>query len=177
MKLLRKATSIFDGTINLLALLAAILIVFMMLAVTYEVVMRYFLTRPTTWVIEITELCLLFVTFLGTAWLLREEGHVRMDLVLSRLKPKTQATLNIVTSIIGAIICLTLFWYGARVSWDVFVRDYYQYSVLNIPYVVIIVVVPIGSFLLSIQFLRRAYGFLGGLRAARAEEQRLLIGL
>ena len=79
MKILAKVGTIFDRTIGYLAFVAAIIIILTMLAVSAQIVMRYFLNRPMIWVMEITEISLLFITFLGTAWLLRREGHVKID--------------------------------------------------------------------------------------------------
>lgn len=157
---LKQIVRIADAVTDLLSIAAAVLLVFMTLAVTYEVIVRYFLSSPTTWVIEVSEICILFITFLGMAWLLKEDGHVRVDFVLIQLKVRTQALMNIVTSILGAAVALALFWYGARVSWDVYVRNYNQVAVLTIPYVYIISVIPLGSFMLFIQFLKRANGYL-----------------
>jgi TRAP-type C4-dicarboxylate transport system permease small subunit len=170
MKLLAKATAIFDGTINLLADLASVLIILMMLGISTDVAMRYFFVRPISWMVEIAEHSLLFVTFLGAAWVLKGEGHVKMDIVLNRLKPGTQALLNMITSILGAIICLFLVWYGAQVTWEYFQIGYVIFAVLSIPSAYIIIIIPVGSFLLFIQFLRRSYGYLKSWRASLDKE-------
>ena len=173
MKQLTKVTAIFDRSVTLLAVIAAVLIIFILLATLAEVGSRYFLGYSIVGMVEITEFTLLFITFLGTTWLLKEEGHVKMDLVLARLKPRTQAVVNIITSIIGVIICLVVFWYGARLSWDYFQRGFFRAGLLELPEVFIVAIIPIGSFLLSIQFLRRTYGFLGKWRASPDKEQNL----
>ena len=108
MKLFNKAGRIFDITINVFAVLGGVLIVFVFAAVLYEVVNRYFFGRAVLWTYEVVEFTLLYITFLATAWLLREEAHVKVDLVLHKMKPKTQAMLNIITSIICAIAFLII---------------------------------------------------------------------
>ena len=121
--------------------------------------MRYFLKMPQVWVVEITEYTLLVITFLGTAWVLKREGHVKVDLVLNRLKPRAQAFINIITSVVSALVLLVVAWYGLRISWDYFQKGIFELSMLDIPKAPIMVVIPIGSILLLIQFLRRAYGY------------------
>lgn len=169
MKIIKKVIDTIDAIIDLSNIVAIILSFFAMFATSYEVVMRYFLNRPTAWVTETTSYSLLFITFLAAPWLLKKNAHVKVDILLDRLNPRTQVVFNVISSILGAATCLTLFWYGTRVSWNVFTRGYYQYSVLNIPYVYIISVVPVGSFLLFIQFLRITYGHLGSSQGARKE--------
>jgi len=150
-----KLNIIADGAIDLLSFFSAVLLVFIAVAVTYEVIVRYLLSRPTTWVIEITEYSLLFIVFLGMPWVLKEDRHVKVDLILMLLPARVKTVLNIVTSVLGALVALALCWYGGRVSWDVFIKDYYQFGVMKIPYVYIISVVPLGGLMLFVQFLRK----------------------
>lgn len=172
MTLGKKLNAIIDGTIGAGAILAAVLVAFVTVAVLLEITMRYFLNRPQVWVLEIVEYCLLFITMLGAAWVLKREGHVKMDIVLDRLKPENQAMVNVITSIIGAVIFLVIAWYGALVTWDNFVRDFWIASELEPPRAPILAIIPIGSFLLFTQFLRRAYGYLRSWRMSRERDQR-----
>ena len=83
-----------------------------------------------------------------------------MDLVLAQLKPKPQAMVNIITSIIGAIVFLVIAWYGIDISWFAFQEGHFMVTLWEPPKWPILAIIPVGSFLLSIQFLRRAYGYL-----------------
>jgi len=132
----------------------------MMLAIFADVTLRFFFNRPITWVFEGTEYSLLYITFLGAAWLLKRGGHVRIDVLLISLKPRPRAILNIITSILLAIICLFLFWYSAETTWDLHQRgvEYIQYH--SIPKAALLAAIPVGSFLLFIQAIKRTYGYL-----------------
>ena len=169
MKSLTKVTAVFDRIINLLAFLARIIVLLMMLAVTNEVFTRYFLHRPILGVIEVTETMILWVVFLGATWLLREDGYVRMEIVVSRLKPAVQTLLTIITSIIGAIICLVLVRYGAEVTMKVLQDGTRQEGLIGIPTSIVIIIIPIGSLLLFIQYSRRAYGYWKKLRTTATD--------
>lgn len=160
MKLVKKAVRFFDRVVDLLAALAGVLIILAMLIVAFEIVMRYFLDRPQIWVMDVTETILLYFTFLATAWLLKKDGHVKMDLVVNRLNQRTQVLLNIITSILGVVISWALVWYGAQVTWDHFQRGVYIPTPLRLPTAPVLVIIPIGSFLLLLQFLRRTYSYL-----------------
>ena len=142
--------------------LAGMLLIFIMLSVCMEVILRSFFNRPQIWVTEVTECLLLYITFLGTAWLLREEGHVRVDVILNRLKPKTTAFLGIISSIIGVLVSITLTIYGFNVTWDYFQRGIYTPTALEIPVYLILLIIPIGSLMLFIQFIRRTGKFVAG---------------
>ena len=164
----------FDGILNLCSVLVALVLVFMMLAVAYEVVMRYFFVQPTLWVLEIVEWSLVWIAFLSAAWVLRAEGHVKMDIILERLNPRVQTIINVITSILGALVCLTLVWYSSQVTWDHFVRGVLEPRFLPVPKAPLLIIIPIGTFLLLIQFLRRAFNFLGAWREPRLEEEKVV---
>ncbi|MBI4186470.1 MAG: TRAP transporter small permease [Chloroflexi bacterium] len=153
--------SIFDGIIDRLALLGGILLAFVMLLVVAEVIMRYLVGQSIRWEFEVTEYSLVFMTFLATAWVLKEEGHVILDLLVERLRPKPKAMANTITSIVGALVCLALAWYGISTTLEFYRLDVRQPSTFNPPSFILYIIIPIGSFLLFLQFLRRAYNHLG----------------
>ena len=170
MRLVKKLTNFFDRIIVLMTILAGILLVFAMLIISGAVASRYFLGRPIGWVIEISEYIILFVTFLVAAWVLKQEEHVKMDIVLNQLNPRTQSMINVITSAISAIVCFILTWYGAKVTWELFETGYFTPTLLELPKFIIIAIIFIGSFLLFVQFLSRTHNNWRSWRASRGEK-------
>lgn len=154
-----KFSSIFDRILGLFIVLAGVLVIFAMVITCAEVVMRYFLNQPIIWVSEIAEICLVFICFLGTAWLLKNEGHVTVDIVSSRVNSRVKALLGIISSAIGIFICTQLIWYGALNSVKFTQQGIFDPTVLELPKGPLLAIIPIGSFLLLIQFLRRIYDY------------------
>ena len=146
---------VFDRLIEAAATVAASMIVFAMLAVCGGIVMRYFFNQPQTWVIDISAILLLYITFLAAAWLLRLDAHVKVDLLLKPLHPKYQSFLNIITSIISLAVFLVITWYGAKAAWINFEMGYFLPTQLETPKWIVIVIIPVGAFFLLIQLLRR----------------------
>ncbi len=161
------AINIFDRIMDVFAIIAGIILIFLMLIVCADVTLRYFFDSPLIWAMEVTQVCLLYITFLVAAWLLRREGHTKMDIVLTRFNPDTQAVINIITSIISALIWLLLTWYGALVTCGHFQRGTFAFSIMEFPLAPIEIIIPVGSLLLFIQFLRRSYGYFRDWRALR----------
>ena len=147
---------------NAMIFLAGLVLVFIMLSVCMDVIMRYFINRPQIWVTEVIECLLLYITFLGSAWLLREEGHISVDVLVNRVGPKTGALLGIVGSVIGLFVSFILAWYGFLLTWDFFQRNMYTPTAMEIPVSAIIVIIPVGSLVLFFQFLRRTITFVAG---------------
>jgi TRAP-type mannitol/chloroaromatic compound transport system permease small subunit len=60
----------------------------------FEVVMRYFINRPTTWAWDINVQLFSFIVVFGAGNTLLRGGHVVMDIVVSRISKKTRLILN-----------------------------------------------------------------------------------
>jgi TRAP-type C4-dicarboxylate transport system permease small subunit len=160
---------IFNKLLDITVFLGGALIVFVTISVTYEVAIRNFLDRPPLWVFETTQISLLYLTFLTSGWVLREEAHVRIDLVINRLNPRAGALVNIMTSTLCAIACLVITWYSAWTAGKHFKMGLVEATVLRIPRAVFLIVIPVAFLLLFIQFLRRIRGQLIGWRSLRDE--------
>ncbi len=159
MKALKGFGTIFDRVIDIIFYVASGLGLVIFFSTCTEIFMRYFLNRPQIWSVEVTEYTMLYITFLGSTWLLREEGHVKMDILIMYLKPKSQALLNSITSILGVIVCSVLIFYGSWSTWLHYQKGLSTFSAMELPKWPFLIVIPFGSLLLFMQFVRRAYGY------------------
>ncbi len=159
MKLLDKFLTIFDRFITLLARCASFLFIGVMLIVCFEIFMRYFLNRPQTWVVEVAEFSLLFITFFSITWLLREEAHVKIEMVVDYISEKNMTLLNIITSIICSLTCLVMAIYGTQATWMAFKLGRTTRTAMMLKQWPLLIIMPIGFFLLFLQFLRRTQNY------------------
>ncbi len=160
MKFIKRAEKIFDRVLDILAAFSSILICFMLCIVCYEVVARYFFNSPTTWVVEISSIILLVTPFLVGAWILRRDGHVKMDLLLEQFGPKPRIVLRAITSFLAALACLIIFFYGTKVALDLYLTHYFTNTLLRLPKGLLLAIIPFGFLLLFIQSLRKALDIL-----------------
>ncbi len=149
--------SIFDSILDASAFLAGILLVFQMLSVCWEVVMRYFFNSPTIWVMEICGYTLLWIPFLSAAWALREGYHVKMDIITVHLSPKSLSVLNMITAVIAAVICFIITFFGIKVAIDLHQTNFLTQTGLMLPKWPIVAIIPVSTLLLFIEFLRKIY--------------------
>lgn len=156
-ELLAKAGSVFDRLLDLCAVLAGIIISFITVSVCAGILSRYFLNRPISWVVEISEYGLLYMTFLVAAWVLRHEQHVSVDLVYSRLSPKRKLIASLFTSIVAAIVFLIITFYGFKVTKHQFDTKYFTPTILEAPKFIITLIIPVGTMLLFVQIVRKIY--------------------
>lgn len=169
MNLLIKVRSAFDVTLNLFSFVAILIMVFVLISVCLGVFMRYFLQNPLGWVVQTSQYSLVFVTFLAAAWVLRREKHVTMDLLTNCLSPGKKAVLGIITSIVGALVCLIITYYSFLVTLDHFKRNIYDMQVVEVPLGPMFAVMTLGFFTLFIQFLRRVLEFFDERRTLKGE--------
>jgi len=151
-----KLGTILDRVVDTMAVIAGVILVLITSGVAFGIVSRYFFGRPIGWIVEISEYSLLFIAFLVAAWVLKHDGHVKMDMVVDRLRSKDQDLLNGITAIISAVVCLILTYYSARVTIELYQIGYYTPTTLEVPKFIIVAIIVIGSFVLSLQLIRRA---------------------
>lgn len=170
MRLATKAGVIFDNINRAMVALGGVIAILMMLIVTVDVIMRYALNHPLGEIVrEGFEHGLLYLIILPAAWMLKKNRHIIMETVLESLNPKRQALMNFANSILGAIVCFIITWYGAKVTMDYFVSGTVFGFILNIPVAPVIIAIPVGFFLLFVEFSRKSYGYLVKWRSGEME--------
>jgi TRAP-type C4-dicarboxylate transport system permease small subunit len=109
---MRKFWALFDRLIDIMAVLAGIMLVFICAGVCYTIGMRFLFTKTTIWIIPMAEYALLWIVFLATTWLLRERGHITTDLVYTHLNEKTKRSLDCMMYVIGGLTCAAMVFLG-----------------------------------------------------------------
>ena len=148
---------VYDKVINFLMAISAVLIIFITLAVAADVLSRYIFNVTYVALFEISEYSLLWITFLGTPWIMRNNGHVRVDLVVSHLGKKQRTIMNFVASVICTLMLLLLFIISARLNLNDFLTNYALTGILQPPKWPLEIIVPIGFLLLALQMLRMTH--------------------
>ena len=85
-----------DGISTFIGKLAAWLIIGLMLMVCVEVFKRYALNAPTAWIFDATSMLYGTLFMLAGAYTLAQNAHVRGDFLYGSMRPRTQATLDLV---------------------------------------------------------------------------------
>jgi TRAP-type C4-dicarboxylate transport system permease small subunit len=144
----------------------------MMVVITIDVVVRNLGFQSSSHFFSFTEYALLLVPCLGAPWLVREKGHIYVEILLMYLSPRRRAALRTLIGIICIAVCLVLAWYGYEVT----IRDYLtnekDVRSLDMPRWMIVGFVPLSFTMMAIEFLRflvRREDFLGSLAGQAGE--------
>ncbi|MBN9249028.1 MAG: TRAP transporter small permease [Mesorhizobium sp.] len=152
----------FDFVLDFFAVVAGVLLVVMMLATVLKVALRAFFNHGILGIDQISGTMMVYITFLGAAWVLRRDGHVSVDIVIGNLRPNVQRIVMFVSSLIGAAVCFVITWFATQAVLLSLQRGILIAAEIEIPRAVNLWVIPLGCLLLGIEFLRRALRFLRG---------------
>jgi TRAP-type C4-dicarboxylate transport system permease small subunit len=125
--------------------------------IALDVALRNLAGTGFPWLIDAIEYGLFAGTFLAAPWVLREGAHVRVDIVVTALPPRGAALLETLADLIGLAVCLVLLWYGVKVTLTAQALGSMVLKSIMFPEWWALVVVPISSLLLAIEFVLRLY--------------------
>lgn len=149
--------SIVEGFNKVLVSIASLMMAGLMIIVCVDLTLRYFFNSPLLWGTEVTEILLLYITFLGMAWVFREDGHVVIDVFTSQVTGRKKKILNGVSYFLVGIVAAVLVYYGFYTVYDHFRRGVFNPTVIETPIWLIIVVIPIGSVPLFLEVLIKVW--------------------
>jgi C4-dicarboxylate transporter, DctQ subunit len=157
LRLLNKVTSIWNRVLGSLMFLACTIFAFAMLLVCIDVILRYAFDSPISWALEICEYILVGIVSLGMAWLLKEEGHAKVDLVLHQLSPRAQGLVDGVTSVLGTAAVAVIVIYAIKETVSFIGTPAAITGILHVQKVHLLIPLVAGLFLLLIELSRRSY--------------------
>lgn len=116
-----------------------------------EVALRYLFNSPTVWANELTQMIFGAYVVLSGGHLLWCGGHVNVDILYSRLSPRTKALMDVITSSVFFAFCLMLFYYGGSLALESLGRWEHSQSPWNPPLYPVKLTIPLGAFLVLLQ--------------------------
>ena len=93
--MLLKLENFFDRFSDLMGWIAGILNLLMLMNVFYDSIMRYFFNSGSIAMQELEWHLFAMVFLFGIAYALKEDGHVRVDILYDRFSPRWKAIVNI----------------------------------------------------------------------------------
>lgn len=160
---------LLDRIENVMAAAAMLLLVAVTVSVCLEVFMRYVLNSPLTWVVELSEYALLYICFLGASWALRNGTHIRIDIFLSAFSQRWRQRFGVLSSLLGLGISLILVIWGVIATWEKFQSGAYKATVVEFPGWIVVAIIPLGSFVLGLRFLRNFVEYATGKKIDRSD--------
>jgi len=125
------------------------LLFFMMALGTVDVIGRYLFNKPILGALEVFEILLPAIVLLGLGYTQENRGHVRMELLVLHLSPRTKTILDIVTNGCALFISVLILWRGWILT-AVYWRMGRTIPTIDIPMFLPQLFVPLGALALSL---------------------------
>ncbi len=131
---------------------ASWLIVLLMLTVCIEVFKRYIMNMPTAWVFDVSNMMYGTLFMMAGAYTLAHDAHVRGDFLYGSMKPRKQATLDLVLFIVfflPGIVALT--WAGWVYAGDALAIRETTFNATPLPVYPFKFVIPVAGAIVLLQ--------------------------
>lgn len=153
-----------------LSSVSAITIALMMLSTTIDASARYVFNQPLPGVFELNEVMLVICVYMGITWTQMERGHIRVEIIVSRVSPTTRHALNIlswgVALFFVGILCYQTY-LGFLDSYRI--REF-RWGSIQMPIWWAKGLVPLGCFMLMVQLVLDIWSEVVGLFGTREIE-------
>ncbi len=116
-----------------------------------EVFFRYLLGSPTVWTNELGQMLFGIYTVMAGGYIMAHREHVNVDLFYATLSRRTQAVVDVFTSVIFFIFTLALLYFGGSMAWDSIQNMETSFSAWNAPVWPVKAAIPLGTALLLLQ--------------------------
>ena len=125
----------------------------MMVLVTAAVFARRLFGYPLVFSDEYSAYLMVFCVFVGGAYTLQQDAHVRVDIVAIRLKPRVRILFRIITSFCSLVYGIVLTWQTTKLVIYYEQIGHKASSIMETPTWIPAIAVPVGMFILTLQMV------------------------
>lgn len=144
----------YNRLVDSFAFVAGLMLIWLMVAVVTSVLIRNIGAQPPAWLFTSTEYAMFYLTLLGAPWLVREKGHVFIEVAITNLPPKALSAVSRLVMLICATISFVLAWKGLELLISNIQDGDYDVRTYFIPMWIFTVAYPLSFGLMGIEFAR-----------------------
>ncbi len=109
--MLARLFKVVDAFSRMASRLADASVVVLIAAMVYEVLARYVFSAPTVWAYDVAYMCSGALFLLGVSWTLKEDAHIRIDVLRNKLPPRLAGAIE------GVVFLLILCPFFGALAW------------------------------------------------------------
>jgi TRAP-type C4-dicarboxylate transport system permease small subunit len=152
--MIKKMTQGQSAVEHWLTIIAAGIIMVMVFLTAIDVILRYIFNSPLPGAYELKEFLLVGVVFLGLGYIQSIKGHLSVDVLISRMSPKTQTVFNILSYVICLFTFSIITWQAGYRAWIAFDTGQLREGLVRYPLWPAKLMIPIGTGLLCLRLIR-----------------------
>jgi C4-dicarboxylate transporter DctQ subunit len=144
----------YDAVLYGMAVVAGLLMVAMMVMIVTDVALRNLGYQSSAHLFTFTEYFLLFIPLLGGPWLVREKGHIYIEVLIGALPPRARRALLQVVLVACLVVSALLAWYGGAVTLQDYLQNEKDVRSLDAPRWMLMACMPLSFGMMALEFLR-----------------------
>jgi C4-dicarboxylate transporter DctQ subunit len=164
---------IYYRVIQGMAVLAGILMAAMMVTICIDVIVRNLGYQSSAHFFTFSEYALLLIPCLGAPWLVREKGHIYVEIIYMYMGADMRRAMMRMVGVLCILVCAVLAWYGGEVTVMSFIRNDMDVRSFDMPRWILVAFIPLSFAMMGIEFARfliRGENLLGALVPAEPKD-------
>ena len=151
---MRLIVRLYQAVLYGMAWTAGLLMVAMMTTIFIDVVLRNLGFQSSAHFFTFTEYALLLIPCMGAPWLVREKGHIYIEILLMHMTVPVRQRFCYGIALACIAVCGVVAWYGFEVALTDFLRSEKDVRSFDMPRWMISVWIPISFLMMAIEFAR-----------------------
>jgi TRAP-type C4-dicarboxylate transport system permease small subunit len=147
----------YDRLIAGLAALAGTIVAGICLLIVYDVIARNLGLQPPDSTVALTEYALLYFTMAAAPWLVRQRGHIVVEVVQQRCSPATRRWLDRVALVVCLLTSAAVAMLAALLALEAARRGELEIRSLALPRAALFAPLVVGFGLMTVEFARLAW--------------------
>jgi TRAP-type C4-dicarboxylate transport system permease small subunit len=144
----------YDAMLYGMAVFAGMLMATMMAMITADVVLRNLGTQGSAHFFTFTEYFLLLIPLFGAPWLVREKGHIYIEVLTGALPAAVRRPLMLAVVVLCVAVCAVLAWYGGAITLQNFLQNEKDVRSFDMPRWILMAAMPLSFGMMALEFLR-----------------------
>lgn len=145
-----KALSLLDQLEEKMVVFGFVVLIFI---VFLQVIMRYVIGSSLVWSAEISRYIFIFLTWIGASIAVKDEKHISVN-ILFEIFPGLKQYFGVISTLLCLAVTLFLFINGTELVMLLKTRTALS-PALRIPMWIIYISIPLGGFLMTVNYIRR----------------------
>ena len=144
----------YRAVLHGMAWLAGAMMVATMAMIVVDVALRNSGFQSSAHFFTFTEYFLLLIPLLGAPWLVREKGHIYIELLVAALPPRAQRALLLAVLVACIAVAAILAWFGGVIAVRDFLEGEKDVRSFDMPRWMLTAFMPLSFGMMALEFLR-----------------------
>ncbi len=135
----------------------------------FQIIMRSVFNSSLSWSEELARYIFIWQIWLGMSVGLRDNKHIRVELIFNFIKGRGANTLNIISSLLCIILCAFLFYYGGKIVLNAMNKNTLS-AAMRMPLWIVYLSLPFSCLVTGLRYVYQLYTQLKNFNVIQVQE-------